>query len=501
MAAKKILIVDDDQGVTNIIKASLRAEDREFMTAADGVEAVEMLQAEQPDLVILDIMMPRMDGYQVCRLIKNDRSTWDIPVILLTAKDKTRDREYGMSVGADDYIVKPFHPRRLSDKVDELLKASSGRKKDRPPERISAAGQAVLLSKVNSLLDRKLQEMTFLNEMTRAMTSTFDEDEILDSLISGVGRYLGYERVIVFVTDDDGRLVERKEKGYPRHEDRYVYSPEENDSFGEVMENKHPLVMDGRWLNLSGAGGPAVAVDSPVRAYQHAVVPIVAREEVRGILLIDRHDGEQPFSDERLGVLTTLAGQLGLALENARLYRKMLMMSVTDGLTGLFNARYFYERLETEISRARRYQRPLTLFMLDLDYFKRYNDTYGHLCGDDALKSIAGILRQNSRTADTVARYGGEEFCMILPETDAEHARSLAERVRETVENTELDPTGTGRDKMTITVSIGVAGFHDDIDTAEDMVRFADLALYGAKELGRNRVCVFGDENCRVPED
>jgi len=299
MRKKKILIVDDDQGVTNIVKASLRADDREFMTAADGVEAVEMLQVERPDLVILDIMMPRMDGYQVCRLIKDDRATWDIPVILLTAKDKSRDREYGLSVGADDYIVKPFHPRHLMDKVNALLESYVTAHDDRLSDGIAGTSQTNLLAKVNSLLERKLREMTFLNEMTRALISTFDEDEILQSLISGVGKYLGYERVVVFIMEEDGVMVERKENGYPRHEERYVYEPETGDSYEKLLGRKLPVVLDGRWISGSRTGGPAVPLAAPVRRYQHAVVPIVAREEVQGLLLVDRHEGEQASSRSR----------------------------------------------------------------------------------------------------------------------------------------------------------------------------------------------------------
>lgn len=482
MPDQRILVVDDDSGIVNIITAALTAHGRTFLTASDGVEAVEKVLTESPDLVVLDVMMPKMNGYQVCRLLKNDRSTWDIPVIMLTARDRDSDRMYGLSTGADDFIVKPFHPGDLRAAVERLLPGSAERPRSCPVESPTKLGESSLLTKVNSLLDRKLQEMTFLQEMTRAIVSTFDEERILQLVLDGIKTYLGYERAVIFMADEDGLMAERVSTGFPRREARFTFGVDDPEVVHRLVHLRGPVVLDGVWEKGRFLGGPQAGATSV-----NALIPIVAREEVRGVVLVDRRDGGAPFSQERTGVLNTMAGQLGLALDNARLYRTTLVMSITDGLTGLFNARYFYDRLETEISRARRYGRPLTLFMLDIDYFKAFNDNFGHLTGDEALRRLAGILKESIREPDTAARYGGEEFCIILPETDAAHAALLAERIRKEVEAARIE-VGPDKAPESLTVSVGCASLEEDVESPEDLVRRADRALYQAKQLGRNRV-------------
>lgn len=495
MAGTKILVVDDDPGVVRIITSTLAGEGREFITAEDGVEAVEKVFTLSPDIVILDVRMPKMNGYQVCRLLKNDRSTWGIPVVMLTAKDRDRDRMYGLSVGAEEFIVKPFHSGELRETVDRLLAHTMAWPKQCPLLAHIPVSETSILTRVNSLLDRKLMEMTFLQEMTKAIVSTFDEDVILGLVLDGIGSYLGYERAAVFMMDDHGAMAEKKSRGIPAHPGKYSFDTVDTEVQHRLLHLMEPVVMNGSLDEDRFTGRVAAGPDDG----RYAAIPIVSREETRGVLLVDRDNAGAPFSEERTGVLLTMAGQLGLALENARLYRAMLTMSITDGLTGLYNARYFYNRMDVEITRARRYGRPLTLFMLDIDFFKRFNDAYGHLTGDDALKSLAAVLMENTRGPDTVARYGGEEFAVILPETDIEKARVLAERIRAKVEEMTL-PVGPDHapGRVSVTVSIGMATLSgEDEGKAERLVRRADKALYRAKEEGRNRVCAYEQSPAR----
>jgi len=476
----KILVVDDDQDLVEIICATLKGGGSAFIKAYDGVAAVEKAFMEAPDLVILDVMMPKMNGYQVCRLLKNDSSTWHIPIMMLSAKGRDKDRSYGMSAGADDYIVKPFHPDELRDKVNKLIEVSDGCGKACPIGAPARVSEVSLLGRVNVLLDKKLQETTFLQEMTKAAVSTFDEGKILKTVLQGIKDYLDYHRMLVFMTDEDGTMTELARSGYPAHEEKFPFDIDDEAAHIRLFKDKEPVVLDGPgpYAPARGALG-----HGPSRRLQHVYIPILSRESIRGVLFLDRKEDEPPFTEERAGLLFTMASQLGLAIDNARLYRATLQMSLTDGLTGLYNARYFYERLEVEMSRAKRYKHDLTLFMLDIDFFKRYNDTYGHLSGDEALKHVARILKENSRATDTVARYGGEEFCVILPETSPEQSTILAERIRHAVETAPL----------AITISIGVAALagNEDVRVAEDLVRLADKALYRAKDEGRNKVCVW----------
>ena len=471
MPQKKILVVDDDPDIQGVLIAALSQEDRTFITASNGIEAVEKALSDLPDLIILDIMMPKMDGYQVCRLLKNEQLTWEIPIVMLSANYREKDRLYGISVGADDYIVKPFQTEELMAKAAHLLAKHPKEDKACPVTLPGMVDEASLLSRVNTLLDRKLQEMTFLQYMTKAIVGTFDEDRILRAVLQGIKTEVGYRRCALFMFDD-GQLKERLSLGYSAAE-----KPVADIALEFLYQRKEAAVLPRR-------GGPFA---------QQCVIPIPYRDELKGMVLLERGPDEPPFSEDRLNLLSTLAGQLGMALENASMYRNTLHLSITDGLTGLYNARYLYERLETEITRSKRYGHPLSLFMLDIDFFKKFNDSYGHLSGDEALRMVALVLRENSRETDTVARYGGEEFCVILPETDDQSAEVIAERVRRAMELRPVtigpkEAEAAGRAEVNLTVSIGIAQMPSSLKFAEELVRLADKALYQAKDAGRNTV-------------
>ncbi|HEY3346023.1 MAG TPA: diguanylate cyclase, partial [Nitrospirota bacterium] len=399
--ASKVLIVDDDKDIAFLVKSTLAAPDREFVFAADGVDAVEKTLTEMPDLIVLDVMMPRMNGYQVCRLLKNDKNTWEIPILILTAKTKEKDRYYGKSVGADDYITKPFLPAELRQRANELLERSSSRGKVCPVAAPAEAEETNLLSRVNSLLDKKLQEMTFLQYMTKAIVGTFDEEKILKTVLRGINTQLAFSRVAAYIMETGGVLVLRDQIGLPDAENLSLEMQEE--ALSKLLFGREFVILGREDLPKSAGLRGSVQV---------CYIPVLFRDIVRGVIIIERKFDEPPFSDERIGLLVTLASQLGLALDNAAMYRKTLLLSITDGLTGLFNSRYFYEKLDAEISRARRYGHPLSLFMLDVDFFKKFNDSFGHLSGDEALKHISRLLRQHTRDTDVIARYGGEEFCI-----------------------------------------------------------------------------------------
>lgn len=204
--------------------------------------------------------------------------------------------------------------------------------------------------------------------------------------------------------------------------------------------------------------------------------------------MINAYRVREVFDEPSFELLIAAAGQIGMALENARLFEETKILSITDGVTSLYNHRYFRERLEEEFERAKRYKRPLSLIMIDLDFFKKYNDTNGHPKGDELLRNIAEIFKREARKSDIVARYGGEEFVIILPETLKETSVVMAERLRKEIESTvfkggETQPGGR------VTISLGISSY-DGSGTIEEFIKRADDALYCAKKDGRNRVCV-----------
>lgn len=219
------------------------------------------------------------------------------------------------------------------------------------------------------------------------------------------------------------------------------------------------------------------------------IIPLAVHEYPWGLLILERSVQREPYVRADYETIQVLVDHLAILLENMRLYRQTMEMAVRDGLTGLLNHRRLHERMKEEISRSARYHHPMTLLMIDVDYFKRYNDTYGHQQGDELLRILAEILRQNVRQSDIVGRYGGEEFAVVLPETDKQSATILAQRLCEVVANTPF-PGYPGGASVRCTISIGVASYPDDGLAVSDLVAAADAALYRAKRYGKNRVVV-----------
>jgi len=223
-------------------------------------------------------------------------------------------------------------------------------------------------------------------------------------------------------------------------------------------------------------------------------LPLTIRNKSIGVLnLADKIDGTG-FSDYEVKLLEVIALYSAVAVERRFYYQSSIdlrKISITDSLTGLLNRRYFEERLSEEFERSRRHKQPFSLIILDIDNFKNLNDSYGHLFGDEILKTTTSVIRRCVRIIDIAARYGGEEFAIILPTTDKSGTSIIAERIRAEIESTISLVRDTGT-TINITVSLGIASFPDDASVAEELINNADRALYRAKSQGKNKVVIFG---------
>jgi diguanylate cyclase (GGDEF)-like protein len=214
-------------------------------------------------------------------------------------------------------------------------------------------------------------------------------------------------------------------------------------------------------------------------------IPLVVQDRALGCMNVYVREPHE-FGEDEVQLFSTFASQAAVSIENARLFEETRQLAITDALTGLANHRQFYNHLTREVRRAQRYDRPLALLMLDLDHFKEFNDRFGHLAGDQALREVSEVLRQNARAVDMLARYGGEEFAIILPETELSRAALHAERVRAAV--AAFPFLGVTGGPGSLTVSIGVAAITGEMRKSQDLVHDADQALYRAKTGGRNRI-------------
>ncbi|HPM42694.1 MAG TPA: sensor domain-containing diguanylate cyclase, partial [Candidatus Omnitrophota bacterium] len=219
-------------------------------------------------------------------------------------------------------------------------------------------------------------------------------------------------------------------------------------------------------------------------------VPLKAKDKVLGAILVDNIFNRKPITKADIRMLTMFANHAGLAIENSRLYEETVYLSNIDWMTKLWNYGKFQRHLSIEMEKSKVHGSCLSLAMMDIDNFKYYNDTFGHMKGDEALKRIAEVLKTKSRKVDIVSRYGGEEFAIVMPGTPKENARLFAERIRNEIERLYADDLEIPQEKR-VSISIGIATFPDDAETKDELISRSDLALYEAKRSGKNRACLY----------
>ena len=485
MVKRNILVVDDSPLVLDMMSKFLSANGFGVLTAHDGIEAVEKAFRELPDLIILDVMMPRMNGYQTCRLLKADHETCDIPIIMLTVRDQTSDKYWGIQTGADVYLSKEFEQPILLKTIETLIqkrrKIPAAKSLIRGTSLISAVD---IVSKVNELLDTKLFEATVLNEMSSLIERGIEDFEgTVNIVMETLARILDYDvAAIVTIEEHDIGCFFKINK--PSSE---LHLKEVQEYTKNYLKENNICLSSSNKMTVFGTDKIEQTSVTNERKIVYFDVPIRFSDKLGGLIVLARNASEKIDSKEE-DFFKVVVKQAFIIMENSWLYNKVKSLAVTDSLTGIYNHGFLYECLCKEYARAERYKLPLSFLMLDMDYFKKVNDTYGHPQGDMVLYELSQILKNSIRTCDTAGRYGGEEFSIILPESKLEDSVNLAERIRKEVEQYNF---GDVNKVIKCTVSIGVSSYPDPgVKNLEDLINKADRALYNAKAEGRNRVCI-----------
>ncbi len=438
----RILAVDDTPVNLTLLSRILTSHGYQVQAVASGQEAVEAAQTSHPDLILLDIAMPKMDGFEACSLLKDRESTRDIPIIFISALDAIEDKVQAFHAGGVDYIIKPFDYEEVIARVENHLSIRHLRLELQKTNRELASRVNELDASQQQLQERQNELQAFVNALPNLSFIIDDQGRYLEIHVNDNGL------LSAPVEELKGRLV--SEVNPPQVAEKIMTAIRRTAETGEtvVIEYQaHVLAGDERWFE-----GRVARMGQPENGHARAI--LIATE----------------ISDR------------------VRLYQEVQRLAVEDPLTGCYNRRHFFTLAEQELQRCVRYQHHLSLIMLDLDHFKIVNDRCGHPTGDKILCALVSLCQKQLRSMDVLGRYGGEEFVILMPETNTSGAVQAAERIRREVEHLTVNSTGGS---SPVTVSIGVASLGTKFDghpTVDLLLKRADTALYNAKAAGRNCV-------------
>lgn len=331
-------------------------------------------------------------------------------------------------------------------------------------------------------IEQAHKKVAALYRITSIVQRTVNEQEVLEEILDGIIRELGFSNVSIMLLDEVSQELEITAFRGQLNTD--VRIPLGKGITGFAAQNRELIYVEDVFSDPR-------FIDGGNKCTSEVAVPLIVDDRAVGVLNIDINDGRtlQPYD---LDLLRSLASQVAMTIDHASHVAKVEMQAITDGLTGLYNYRYFRTLLDQEFKRAMRYKRPLAMIMIDIDYFKHYNDNNGHRQGDEALFTVAHLIKQCCRDVDFAIRYGGEEFAVLLPETDIREACIMAERLKSLIANNHF-PNGESQPNGKLTISVGVAGFPHDASNILELIDHADTAMYQAKQC-RNTICLF-DKN------
>src|SRR6516165_11089026 len=448
----RVLVVDDVEANVKLLEAKLSSEYFDVLTASNGHAALQIVDTELPDVILLDVMMPRMDGFEVCRQLKASRRTADIPVVMVTALSDVASRLRGLEAGADDFLTKPVNDIALFARVRSLVRLKRMMEELRVREGICGqfggndnpivedAGPARIL-----IVEDDQFAAAKMAETLRAIATSVANASRCAEAQSLLGADI--ELIIASLSIPGSDAL------------RLVSQCRANETFRQL-----PILLIAENRDL-----PRLAKGLDLGANDYLIRPV------------DRN--------ELLARTTTQVRRKRLQDRLQQSYQRSLALALTDELTGLYNRRYFSAHLDELMERVRQDGISVAVLMFDIDHFKKVNDTYGHPAGDEVLRELAARAMNSVRSVDLVARLGGEEFVVVMPETDLAIANQVAERLRAAVSREPFAIPGNP-EKIPVTISIGVTATGAPDDGPDTNIKRADVDLYTAKARGRNCVIV-----------
>ena len=476
----KILLVEDSETQLKFLKEGLSNNGFEVEVAQNGSEAYKKVYTCAPDLVLSDIMMPAIDGYQLCRMLKNVEETKKIPVILLTVLENKIDSFWGKKAGAQLFLSKSIDIKELVTNINATVRRYpvSDEYKQALVQKDAADNSAQ--STLNTILNDLLLKSMFSNEFRNLSDFLNYERIMVEKLFSLLSSFVEYNAAGVFFASPDEfseNIVYIDTLG--RNLPKSLLSDITYDFFRKMEE--HKSIKNSKFEVVRMLLGKELDYNFSDLTSKIIIPLIFDKKLIGGICFYTRQ--EVDYSSFRY--FDIMISELLAIFKMKYQYTEKEFMSVLDGLTGLYNRRQFEIGLDQEFNRTRRHPSDFSLAILDIDFFKKVNDNYGHQYGDYVLKTISDLMKQSFRKTDLLYRYGGEELVMIMPETNIEGAVIPVQRLRRTVESYNFEYNGV---KANVTVSIGLTMNYSNLNSTTEILKSADEALYRAKEEGRNRV-------------
>jgi len=546
--SKKLLYIEDDPESLEMMADIVKFHGYEFLGASRGIEGIKIATQEKPDLILMDINLPDMSGYEVTTLLKSIKVLQNIPIIALSAYTQDEARDRTLIAGCEGFIAKPINVTQFLKLIDEYLK---GRKETLAPEvekkylteyniRLVEKLQNKVeeletvnydLKMINDELNKSRGQLTDYNNRLFTMNSLANSlrlhkspDALLKSLPYKLIEGFHVDRCIIFEYKDELQQIkilhmagssEKYLEPVAYHLDYPFYQQIKRELKLLWIKNKDEILnksllklaqsLNAESFIIASLTGFASREDSSgifravvTRDDEPSTEEILSDLPKKLLIFLDRAKNHYPFATYEIRVFKAFLQTAGIIYENMFLYHRVLKLfqikeqeAITDPLTSVYNYRYFQSQIEREFVRAQRHKKSFSIAMIDIDNFKQYNDTHGHYNGDLALKVVAKALLANIRKSDILARYGGDEFIIILPELDKSQAKALAEKLCTIIEKTKL-PRKKFTPKINLTISLGISTYPDDGNKEDILIKKADRALYQAKNTGRNTVYLAG---------